>query len=122
MSIANAFNNYFANIGNNLASQIPDIQKSPLDYLTTPLSSSFYIYPVTASEISFEISKLKNGKATGPFSIPISILKLLGPVLSKPLEILFNTSFLSGEVPNSFKLANVIPIYKKGPRTNLSNY
>ena len=43
-------------------------------------------------------------------------------VLSGPLEILFNTSFTTGVVPDNFKLAKVIPVFKKGSQTNLSNY
>ena len=73
-------------------------------------------------EIENEISKLKSGKATGPFSISIDILKLLKSALSFPLTILFNTSFLSGTVPHDLKLANVIPVFKKGSQTCLSNY
>lgn len=31
--IANAFNNYFVNVGNILSNLIPNVQNSPLDYL-----------------------------------------------------------------------------------------
>lgn len=73
--VANAFNNYFTNVGNNLANQIR-VQNSPLDYLKSPSCSSFCIFPVTADEIETDISSLKSGKATGPFSIPINVLKI----------------------------------------------
>ena len=120
--VANAFNNYFTKLGNNLAEQIPNVHKSPMDYLKSPLTNSFYIFPVTINEIQNEISSLKSGKVTGPFSIPISIMKILKDEISKPLEILFNLSFSLGIVPNGLKLANVIPVYKKGAFTSLSNY
>jgi hypothetical protein len=55
-SIANAFNNYFANIGNNLTCNIPKVNKCPSDYLTTPLSNSFYLFSTTSIEIEQEIS------------------------------------------------------------------
>ena len=120
--VANAFNNYFANIGKELASSIPLVYKSPIEYLKDSLCNSFYIFPTTADEIEVEISKLKSSKSTGPFSIPVTILKLLKSVISRPLETLFNASFLTGVVPDKFKLANVIPVYKKGTQTSLSNY
>ena len=120
--IANAFNNYFANIGKELASSIPLVYKSPTEYLKDSLCNSFYIFRTTADEIEVEISKLKSGKSTGPFSIPVTILKLLKSVISRPLETLFNASFLTGVVPDKFKLANVIPVHKKGSQTSLSNY
>jgi hypothetical protein len=60
-------------------------------------------------------------KATGPFNIPVSILKLLCVIIAKPLETIFNASFLSGVVPDSLKIANIIPVYKKDSRFTLSN-
>lgn len=59
---------------------------------------------------------------TRPFSIPVSILKILKIVLAKSLEAIFNESILSGKVPDSFKLGRVKPIFKKGLYTNLNNY
>ena len=120
--IANAFNNYFASVGNNLANEIPNLGKSPLDYLKSSSPDSFFISPITSAEIEIEISKLKTGKATGPFRIPISVLKMLKTVIAKPLEILFNNSFSSGIVPTKFKQASVVPVYKTKSPTSLCNY
>ncbi len=85
-------------------------------------SDSFYIYPPTSYEIKREIMGLKISKAVGPCSIPIKVLKLLQNVMAKPLEILFNTSFSTGIVPENFKLARVVPVFKKGDHSNLNNY
>ena len=118
--IANTFNEYFANIGSGLADEIPEVDKSPSGYLTSRLSESFYIFPVSSFEIEEEIARLHCNKSSGPFSIPISILKSLKFVISKALEILFNLSFNSGIVPKSFKLAKVVPVFKSGARSNMS--
>jgi hypothetical protein len=117
--IADLFNNYFATIGNDLAGQIPGVNKSPMSYLHCPSSNSFYLFPITSNEIEDQICNLKTGKATGPFSIPINILKILRTILSKPLETIFNASLTFGLVPKHFKEANVIPIHKKGCRADL---
>ena len=98
------------------------MQKNPLDYIKSPLLNSFYIFPTTATEIETEISSLKDGKACGPYSIPVPVLKILSAVIGKPLEILFNASFSTGIVPSSLKLANVIPVYKKDSQFCLCNY
>ena len=45
-------------------------------------------------------------KATGPYSIPSNILKLLKTVISKPLETIFNVSFATGVSPDKFKIAD----------------
>ena len=86
LKIANAFNNYFTNVGERLATQIPDTNKTPMDYLRSPIKDSYFIKPVESTEIESEISKLKSGKATGPYSIPISILKLIKSTIAEPLS------------------------------------
>ena len=50
------------------------------------------------------------------------ILKLLEGLISKPLVTIFNLSLSTGVVPDSFKIASVIPVYKKGSQIGLNNY
>ena len=121
VAIANTFNNYFANIGGNLASSIPSASKTANEFMPPPICNSLFLCPATADEIQLEIAKLA-GKAVGPSNIPISVLEILKSELAGPLQVIFNTSFLTGIVPDKFKLARVIPVFKKGSQTNLSNY
>ena len=100
-------NNYFANIGGNLASSIPSASKTANEFMPPPICNSLFRCPVTADEIQLEIAKLQTGKAVGPSSIPISVLKILKSELAGPLQVIFNTSFLTGIVPDKFKLARV---------------
>eukprot|EP00117_Sycon_ciliatum_P004732 scpid93857/ scgid8973/ Probable RNA-directed DNA polymerase from transposon X-element; Reverse transcriptase len=44
------------------------------------------------------------------------------PSLAYPLCLLFTLSFRSGAFPTAWKSAVVVPIYKKGPRTDPANY
>ena len=46
------------------------------------------------------------------------IAEYLKPIL----RIIFQFSLNTGNVPNDWKIANVVPIYKKGERSNPSNY
>lgn len=122
--ITNEFNSFFANIGKNLASEIP---KEPTattfsSYLDNPTISSFVLTPADKQEIEDVIDSLNPLKANGPFSTPVNILKLLKPCISIPLSIIFNYSLSNGTVPDHFKLAKVIPIHKKGSTLLLSNY
>ncbi|KAK4825812.1 hypothetical protein QYF61_002417 [Mycteria americana] len=50
------------------------------------------------------------------------VLRELAEVLTKPLSILYQQSWLTGEVPVDWKLANVMPIYKKGWKEDPGNY
>ena len=54
-SMDDVFNNFFANIGNNLTKNIPRVNKSLLQYLTSPSQDSFFVFPTTAVEIENEI-------------------------------------------------------------------
>ena len=56
--IADAFNDFFANIGSKLANSIPPATKSPLSYLPPQKPNSFYLLPVTSNEIEEVISTL----------------------------------------------------------------
>ena len=76
-SIANVFNEFFANIGSNLASSIPSVTHTAGEYMPSPFCDSLFLSPVTANEIELEIAKLNASKAVGPSSIPIVILKIL---------------------------------------------
>ena len=87
-----------------------------------PPRDSFFLSPITPEEIETEISNLKIGKAVGPSSIPVSILKILKGTLSEPLQIIFNASFLTGIVPEWFKVGRVTPVFKKGSQASLNNY
>ena len=109
--IANSFNEYFVNIGQNLVTTIPPANNSPTDYLKNSLAHSFFLFPCTHNEIQLEIDKLTTGKATGPYSFPAAIIKILKLVIAKPLESIFNFSFQLGVVPSKFKVARVIPVF-----------
>ncbi|KAK4827896.1 hypothetical protein QYF61_022319 [Mycteria americana] len=50
------------------------------------------------------------------------VLKELADVLTKPLSIIYQQSWLTGEVPADWRLANVTPIFKKGRKEDPGNY
>uniref|UniRef100_A0A8C3C6K7 Reverse transcriptase domain-containing protein n=1 Tax=Cairina moschata TaxID=8855 RepID=A0A8C3C6K7_CAIMO len=50
------------------------------------------------------------------------VLRELVEELAKPLTIIYWQSWLSGEVPADWQLANVTPIYKKGRRVDPGSY
>ena len=50
------------------------------------------------------------------------MLKGVSKSVFKPLCILVNISFSEGIFPDTWKLANVIPIFKKGDKSQQSNY
>ena len=61
-------------------------------------------------------------KASGPDSIPPSILKECAQELAIPLAILMNRSIREGVIPADWKIAHVTPIFKKGKKSAPGNY
>ena len=120
--IANVCNKFFVNVSHNITKNIPRSTKSPVDFMGSRIGSSFFTAPSIPPEISEIISLLKTGKSLGPNSIPMKIIKRLSPLISYPLSLIINESFLSGIFPDKMKLANVIPLFKKGCPLTASNY
>ena len=57
-----------------------------------------------------------------PNGIYPRVLKELSVVIVGPLSIIFQWSWESGEVPVDWKLANVVPIFKKSKKEDPGNY
>ena len=119
---ADLFTKFFSNIGKNLALAVPKPNLPFSYYLDTPQASSFFLSPTNSTEIENIIMSLSSTKATGSFSISISLLKTLKGVLSIPLQLLFNCSLSTGMVPDQFKVVRVVSIHKKGSSCLVSNY
>ncbi|KAK0682480.1 LIN1 transcriptase, partial [Pygoscelis papua] len=61
-------------------------------------------------------------KSMGTDGIHARVLRELAEELAKPLSIIYQQSWLTGEVPDDWRLANVMPIYKKGRKEDPGNY
>ena len=68
------------------------------------------------------LSDINVNKFSGPDQIPGIVLKKCAPSISIPLSNLFNNIYYSGNVPLEWKQANVVPIHKKGDKSDVSNY
>ena len=68
------------------------------------------------------LSKLNIDKATGPDSIPARVLKQAAPELAKPFARLFRLLMDKHYMPKQWKVAHVIPCYKKKDKHDPNNY
>ncbi|XP_065662272.1 uncharacterized protein LOC136084897 [Hydra vulgaris] len=119
--ISEKFNSFFISIPDELQ-KIIHSSHTNYNYLKTPNPETIFIKPTDENEILSIILSLNDGKASGPYSIPIFILKFLAWDISPLLSKLFNLSFVTGIFPNIFKTTSVKPTHKKGLRLECNNY
>ena len=65
------------------------------------------------SEVQDVLRNLDPNKATGPDGIPARILKATADVIAPSLTKLYNKSSRLGILPDEWKLANIVPVFKK---------
>jgi len=61
-------------------------------------------------------------KSMGPDGIHPRVLRELAMELAKPLSIIHQQSWLTGEVPDDWRITSVTSIYKKGRKEYPGNY
>jgi len=123
--ITSEFCKFFSNVGINCSNRIPNAIHNPSKYLNSkrqPNPRSIYIAPTTYAEILQLLIKLKPKKSSGHDGISTYLLKKLATGVANPICILINLSISYGVVPDSLKLAKVIPIYKSKERNKFTNY
>lgn len=92
----------------------------PATYPTT--SARLDAFQLQESDTMKAIDEIDVDKAPGPDSISPIILKKTKDTICGPLTILFNRSLADGIFPTVWKISHVIPIYKKGDKTDPQNY
>ena len=76
----------------------------------------------TMDELTRAVASLKDGKAPGEDGIPAEVWKHGGANLLNRLHQLITKAWMEGSVPQAWKDASIITIYKKGDRTDCGNY
>ena len=117
--ISDKLNNFFASIGRDISDSFQSTDELPQDFQS--ISNSIIFREVTPSHIESIISNLKN-KACHISSYPARALKCIRHIISPILSQFVNKSMNFGIFPNSLKTARVIPLFKSGATTNLTNY
>ena len=77
---------------------------------------------ITTQGVAKLLKDLDIHKATGPDNISTHLLKELNLELAPGLALIFQASLHQCRLPLDLKIANVVPIYKKGDHSSPSNY
>ena len=125
--IADAFNEYFVQIGPKLAAEVGDLTSQPTNGLDSSCPNNYFVPRFVFSQISqinvaTSLRRLKVSKATGMDSIPAKILKMSADIIAPSLTAIFNLSLNSGIYIDAWKKARVTPIFKSENRPKCENY
>ena len=125
---SNIFKTFFSDIAKNLLSKLPIApnrfnKNSVLEYYKNlQVTKNFQFSQITDATI-FEILKnLDVSKSAGNDNITAIFLKDGAEYLASPIAQLCNLSISTSTFPDNCKSAKVLPLYKKGSKTDPKNY
>ena len=115
------FNDYFTRVPYRLTTNFPaNIDFSNFNCLKTILPS-FVIWPTNFNEV-LSILNSFNNKGNSVYDIRPKLLKEITLKVIPVIVYLFNMCIINGVYPKVLKVARVVPIYKSGDRSIVSNY
>ena len=112
---ANLFNEYFY-------SQFSDASTHDVNIDIGRNEICFMDLRFHAVDVFLILKGINSSKAAGPDGIDGIVLKNCAASLAKPLSLIFNTSFVTGCIPDEWKLASVVPVHKKNDKCCVDNY
>uniref|UniRef100_A0A4W3K5J0 Reverse transcriptase domain-containing protein n=1 Tax=Callorhinchus milii TaxID=7868 RepID=A0A4W3K5J0_CALMI len=117
--LGKSLNNYFASVFT-----LEDTENLPKIEGNLEANGSEELKEMNISK-AIELEKLiglKNDKSPGPDGLHPRVLKEVAAEKMDPLFLIFQNSLDSGMVPSDWKVANVMPIFKKEGRQKMGNY
>ena len=111
--IANLFNGHFGEQFSKKSKYDIDI-----DYRNDPLIN----FNIGLQDVRKLLTSINQNKSQGPDGINGKILRNCAVSIAYPLSLLFNLSFNTGHIPSEWKIANIVPVHKKGDKSAIENY
>eukprot|EP00117_Sycon_ciliatum_P005506 scpid34343/ scgid6119/ RNA-directed DNA polymerase from mobile element jockey; Reverse transcriptase len=97
-------------------------QSGPFPHVRQRTANTLATVHFRQATVRRTLRALNPSKATGPDAVPARVLRKCADSLALPLSKLFTLCFCSGHQPAMWKVANVVPVHKKGPKSNPRNY
>lgn len=121
-SVANTFNEYFVNVGTQLADTIVTDCSVDAQHHCQKNDKTLFMTSLTEDETNKIIDQIKSNTAPGPDGLKAETLKQVRQYIVKPLTYIINLCFTTGKFPDILKQATVIPIFKDGDKQLMQNY
>ena len=95
----------------------------PVDISSIPTNTdTVSAFTTTPVDVVGVLQSLPKRKAPGQDGITTDLLCLCSSGIATSLSVLFNRSFADQHFPTAWKEALVVPVYKKGNRSQLTKY
>jgi len=123
--VSNVFNNYFTDVGKNLATNFNETLNLVLNKSNNNILCSFdkiFLEKIDVSELRIIIQNFKDDTAAGYDKVIITIFKSISELIISPLVYIYTLSIENSIFPDNFKIAIIKPLFKGGDRKTLSHY
>ena len=122
--ISNQFGKHYSELGEKLSQKQRTNNLSVTNYLkkikTNP--KTLFMSAISTKEVQKHIDMLPAKNSSGHDNISNILLKRIKLSISKPLSIIFNQSLQTGQFPENMKIADIIPLFKRGEKHIIENY
>jgi hypothetical protein len=112
--ILNIWKNYFYQLLN--VHRVSDVRQIEIH------TAELLVADSSPSEVEIAIAKLKRYKSPGTDQIPAQLTQAGGETLWPEIHKLINSIWSKEELPDQWKEPNIVPIYRKGNKTDCCNY
>lgn len=119
--IANAFNQFYLDIGTKLSQTLPSVERSFASFMPAANPNSLFLRPASGIEVENIICDMKK-KSPGWDGLSSVVIKDTLPYFIDTLTSLINLSMTEGVFPDELKIAKVVPIYKNNDTSIINNY
>jgi hypothetical protein len=110
--MAQAFNNYFCNIGSEICNSIQHSNIDPLSYIpVNPNVPNFVINNPGPSHIIDVVNCMQSKSSSDCNNVNMKLIKFVIYEIAVPLSHIYNLSISMGVFPDKFKTSRVIPIF-----------
>ena len=120
--VANSFCKFFSNVKSRISQALVS-GYSVIPSVSSKLTNhEFHLSDISNTFVFKQLSQLKASKATGLDGIPARLLKDSASFISPMITHIVNLSIKSQSVPQEWKHAKVVPLFKDGARDDMDNY
>lgn len=113
---AELFANFFKSV------YVNENDQQSIDDLFDNYGSNMQNLNFTFDEVLEALLQIDTKKGTGPDKVHPLILKNCAHSLALPLQLIFNKSLSESVFPNKWKISHIMPIFKSGSKSLVTNY